>query len=120
MYPNIKKTFSVVINTDYGGFRLSDEAQLRIAARKGLELEYSDNGRFLKLKGEKYKGIDDICQRDDPDLVAVVREMGKAASTVYSDLEVVDVTVEVNIDEYDGKERVTGAGAWVTRYDDDD
>src|SRR3569623_583951 len=47
-------------------------------------------------------------ERDDPDLVRVVEELGKGANGDFAMLKVVDVPdgVEWEIDEYDGRERV--------------
>jgi hypothetical protein len=46
--------------------------------------------------------------RDDPDLVAVVRELGAKANSRFADLRVVEVPddVEWEIAEYDGSEHV--------------
>jgi len=57
----------------------------------------------------KYTLYDRDIPRDDPDLVAVVKELGKEASDIYSDLRVVEIPDDVswNIEEYDGKEWVS-------------
>jgi hypothetical protein len=79
----------IVINREFGGFGLSEDA---------LE-EYCER-----------KGIADILlhqiPRDDPILVEVVEEMGSSANGSYSALKVVEVPDEVDwvIDEYDGLE----------------
>jgi len=46
--------------------------------------------------------------RDDPDLVAVVQELGNQANGRYAELKVVDIPDDVNwyIEEYDGREWV--------------
>ena len=127
----------VVINACFGGFGLSHEAILAYAERKGMKL-YVKEGRFSALvpysyytvppeQYEKcseewfaadgdYKRINatgwyfserDI-DRDDPDLVAVVEEMGEAASDKLAKLEVVEIPADVDwkIEEYDGYEHV--------------
>jgi hypothetical protein len=46
--------------------------------------------------------------RDDPDLVAVVEELGNQANGRHAELKVVDIPDDVNwcIEEYDGREWV--------------
>ena len=79
----------IVVSACFGGFGVSDEAAARLRAKgmSGHEHEWS---------------------RDDPRLVAVVKEMGEAASNRYSNLRVVEVPdgVEWEISEYDGFEHV--------------
>ena len=81
----------IVINREFGGFGLSEDA---------LE-EYCER-----------KGIMDIfvhqIPRDDPILVEVVESMGSNADGRYSLLKVVEVPDEVDwyIEEYDGVEWV--------------
>lgn len=47
-------------------------------------------------------------QRHDPDLIAVVEEMGKAASSELAKVEVVEIPdgVDYEIDNYDGQETI--------------
>jgi hypothetical protein len=85
------QTRSVVYNCCYGSFGLSEKA--------------------LKLLSEK-KGqpVTDcwLLSRHDPDLVAVVKELGGPdSSDDFSDLRIVEVTGRYRIKEYDGLERVT-------------
>lgn len=65
----------------------------------------SDDGTFSWKAHHVYAG--DI-PRDDPDLVAVVEELGDQASGQFAKLAVVEVPdgVEWEIDEYDGLEHV--------------
>lgn len=81
----------IVINTCYGGFWLSEEAMRKYCERKGVEKIY----------------VWEI-ERDDPDLVAVVEELGVSANGRFADLEIVEVPDSVvwEIGEYDGKEWV--------------
>ncbi len=84
----------VVYNNCYGGFGLSDAA---IA-------------RYWQLKGEpKPEGWwhYDLA-REDPLLVQVVEELGKAAGTSFADLQIANVPTGTRwrIDEYDGNECV--------------
>jgi len=93
-------TFKIVINTCYGGFGLSDEAEVmwrevkRVADPEG----YYD---IQVAEGE----------RDDPDLVHIVETLGEKANTRYSKLKVVEVPMWLKakgwtIQEYDGLEHI--------------
>lgn len=128
----------IVINNCFGGFGLSKEAMQAYAARKGLTLypdknpfgkiywvvppeqrvaEVSDE-QWAKIskteraeynkKHEKQIIYDRNIPRDDPDLVAVVEELGERANDQFADLKVVEIPddVEWQIQEYDGLERV--------------
>lgn len=132
----------VVINKCYGGFGLSPLAQVAYAKRKGKDLtfyhqikyefrdgydeyervELPESGpiahaltkdfgpRILKLQ-DGYYWYPTI-ERGDPDLLAVIDEMGcEAASDSMAKLRVVEIPdgVEWEIDEYDGMERVREA-----------
>ena len=80
----------VVINKCYGGFGIS---------KAGLK-------RYEEITGEskEYWDID----RDDPALVQLVEELGKAVNDSYSDLAIVEIPddVEWEVEEYDGAEWV--------------
>ena len=83
----------VVINTCFGGFGLSDAA---------IE-------RFCELDG--CSSVDfwaGNLERNDPNLVKVVQELGKEADNAYSELKIVDIPAGVkwHICEYDGLEHV--------------
>lgn len=109
----------IAINRCFGGFGLSDAAFERLLARKGIAFE--------KVKGESsfmgdsyYKaghvGDDEhylseysFCEdRADPDLIAVIEEMGKEAEGWAADIAIVEIPVDVkwHIHEYDGLEHV--------------
>ena len=62
------------------------------------ELKYSDDEYFTPQKLE----------RTDPDLIAVVEELGKKAGGIFSDLVVVEIPdgIEWEIDDYDGMETI--------------
>lgn len=81
----------VVINTCFGGFGLSSEAQMIFATEKGLDM-----AEFFMHEIE----------RDDPVLVSVVETLGKKANDSYSKLKVVEIPADVKwtIEEYDGSE----------------
>lgn len=85
----------IVINTDWGGFGLSDEAEARYKAMAGISDE--DEGWWCA----------DI-ERDDPYLVQIVREMGTDANGTYASLKIVEIPGDVDweIGEYDGREWV--------------
>ena len=83
----------IVINDDWGGFSLSDEAEARYKQMSGA----SD---------EDFTYYD--IERDDPYLVHIVREMGEDANGSYSSLKIVEIPGDVDweIGEYDGREWV--------------
>lgn len=92
-------TFKVVINSCYGGFGLSDEAEAMWRKMKNISEE------------EGVYSCD--IARDDLDLIAIVEQIGsKAASdNRFSKLTVVEVPMWVqekgwHIVEYDGMEHV--------------
>jgi hypothetical protein len=85
----------VVINKCYGGFGLSDEAATRLGRPLSSGLSGHNSARDM--------------QRDDPQLVALVEELGTdRVSGKLAELHVVEVPdgVEWRIEEYDGQEWV--------------
>jgi hypothetical protein len=107
----------IVINRDYGGFSLSDEAFERYLNLKGIEFDLVENNEYkivTKLYYRKGSRTDkaflwdhDI-ERNDSILVQVVEEMGETANGSCASLKVVEVPedVEWEIAEYDGLEWV--------------
>ncbi len=105
----------IVINSDFGGFGLSDEAFERYLELKGIEFarvsrafggaDYYEAGH-VEEDGH-YLSVYDI-ERNDPDLIRVVEELGGEANGNYSSLKIVEIPedVEWEIDEYDGMEHV--------------
>jgi len=83
----------VVINEDFGGFGLSDDAEALYKERKGI----TDPDWW-------YRDI----PRDDPVLIQIVEDMGAKADGIFAALKVVEVPDDVNwyIEEYDGREWV--------------
>jgi hypothetical protein len=109
----------VAINRCFGGFGISDEAFENLLTRKGIAFEKVESGS--KLMGASYyhkghSGDDDHYishydysnDRSDPDLIAVIEEMGQSANSWASEIAIVDIPddVEWHIDEYDGMEHV--------------
>ncbi len=102
----------VVINSDYGGFSLSDEAIREYAKRKGITLVEKEsrwgNDFYLNAEAdENYFSSRDI-PRSDSDLVAVVESLGGKANGFAASLKVVEIPEDVDwyIEEYDGNEWV--------------
>jgi hypothetical protein len=102
----------IVINADYGGFGLSDEAIRMYADLIGIKL-YEEKGssftHFYK-DPEKKKDyfFDNDIPRDDENLVKVVQTLGFEANGRYSELKIVDIPDDVDwfIQENDGREWV--------------
>lgn len=106
----------IVINRQHGGFGLSWDAQIAYLDRAGIAYDLEDRdsrddtrryGHMIKLAtGDLWS--DKNIARDDPILVALVREMGEAVNNNFAYLQVVKVPGDVEwvIDEYDGLEWV--------------
>ena len=128
----------IVINNCYGGFGLSEAGMQAYAARKGLTLypekdvlftrywTVPPEQRVTQIKNEQWAKITTAelsayskayasqtinhiyFSRDDPDLVAVVEELGNLANGLHADLKVVEIPDGVvwKIANYDGLEHV--------------
>jgi hypothetical protein len=104
----------VVINSDFGGFGLSDEAIREYALKKGYTLVEEKCGQFGHTNFYKGEISDDNLlwdrdiPRDDADLVEIVQRMGEDANGRYAFLKVVEIPDDVDwyIAEYDGREHV--------------
>ena len=107
-------TRKILINADYGGFDLSDQACELYLAKKNLA--FSKIPRENPLFGNKcsfqvggdywspYK-----VQRDDPILIEVVEQLGLEKSAgVFASLKIVEIPADVDweIFEYDGNEEI--------------
>lgn len=82
----------IVINTEFGGFNLSEKAVDMLNDRKGLKNDEFDYWQI---------------SRDDPDLVAIIEELGsQEVGGRYSTLKVVEIPEGVDwiIQDYDGVE----------------
>jgi hypothetical protein len=102
----------IVINRDFGGFGLSDEAIRLYAEKKGLKLKSRQSSGFTNYYFEENgKFFDDRdLSRDDPILVEIVETLKpKKASGQYASLKVVEIPNDVvwEIKEYDGMEWIS-------------
>ena len=104
----------IVINSDYGGFSLSDEAILEYGKRKGLNLVKDENTNwsisiFYKESVAKENYFEDReIPRNDPDLVSVVEDLGESAYGFAANLKIVEIPEDVDwyVEENDGREWV--------------
>lgn len=106
----------IVINTCYGGFSLSRQAQELYLERAGIEYGYQpqqDRDTQTRLGSKIIVDNNIWCdgrdiKRDDPILVGVIRQLGSNADGENAKLKVIEVParVEWDIAEYDGKEWV--------------
>ena len=105
----------IVINSDYGGFSLSDEAILEYGRLKGLNLVKDENTSwnlsiFYKdsIAEENYFE-DRVIPRNDPALIEVVEKLGEAANGFAANLKTVEIPEDVDwcIEENDGREWVS-------------
>jgi hypothetical protein len=106
-------TVPIVINRCHGAFSLTSEAAQRILQRKGLtfRLEASLSSGTYPYIGTGWQTAIDVCSRNDPDLIAVVQEMGgEAAGGSGTRLEIHVIELSITIDDYDGMETVQIAG----------
>ena len=104
----------IVINGDYGGFSLSDEAIEAYAERKGITLRKEERSSDSALSSDYY--LEDgnewfNCReipRNDPTLVAVVEKFGESANGFAANLKIVEIPEDVNwcVEENDGREWV--------------
>ena len=105
----------IVINSDYGGFGLSDAAMERYGELKGLSFVRQGSANIWSgadfyvdvVSDETYFSSREI-ERDDKALVQVVEELGEDVNGFAAKLKVVEIPDDVDwqIDEYDGSEWV--------------
>lgn len=123
----------ILINKCFGGYGLSEEAMMAYAKRKGFPL-YADKvsrlfvnyslvpiDEFKKLYAEckrtkDYEKVNKVqfsyskIERTDPDLIAVVEEIGcESASAPLAELSIVEIPdgISYEIEDYDGMETVS-------------
>jgi hypothetical protein len=109
----------VAINCCFGGFGISDEAFEKLLTRKGIAFDKVENES--KLMGATYyqaghagdadyyiSDYDYYNDRSDPDLIAVIEEMGEKANSWAAEIAIVEIPDDVkwHIHEYDGMEHV--------------
>ncbi len=108
----------IVVNRCYGGFSLSKEAVMEYGRLKGINIivghtNYRVNHYYIDSYDENnpnnnYFSYTDI-ERDDPDLVSVVKSLGDKANGELSNLQIVEIPKDCKyweIDDYDGMESV--------------
>jgi hypothetical protein len=93
-------TRKIVINTCYGVFGLSIEAEKMLAKKKGFD---------SRSEWNRSHRSSDLCEfRDDPDLIEIVETMGDASYSPCAKLSIVTIPADVEwqIEDYDGAEWV--------------
>jgi len=103
----------IVINTDYGGFGLSEKAtELLFKLKKWKFIKHNTSSDFT-LYYKDCIGEDNLFEerdlkRDDPELIEVVKTLKKKANGQYANLKIVSVPDDVKwfIQEHDGCEWV--------------
>ena len=122
----------VVINNCYGGFGLSDEAERKLYEKGSKMVEACDPKEYYGEREDWEKKFEEDKKRtgifgmnvvdgkilhtnnhdeefrSDPQLVAVVEELGEKANGECAELKIVEIPddVEWTIEEYDGNEWV--------------
>lgn len=107
-------TRKILINSDYGGFDLSDEVCELYLKRKNLEFTKTIKERpfyghqtSFEIAGQRWSPYK--VQRDDPILIEVVEQLGLEKSAgVFSALKIVEIPADVEweIAEFDGNEEI--------------
>lgn len=122
----------IIINNCYGGYGLSNYAIQEFRKRKGLETFFysceivdgelgykrttvNDEGLMVYATSKDYgettseiEYLKDDFSRTNPELIALVEELGEFANGRYSRLKVIEIPDDVDweIQEYDGNEWV--------------
>lgn len=125
----------IIINTCYGGYSLSHAAMLRYAELKGITLylekdkfgfytywtvpkdQQESQSNWVEMTAtERIESVARISEqqldgrdfRTDPNMIQVVKELGKRANGALASLKIVTIPddVEYTIEEYDGKEHI--------------
>ena len=105
----------IVINADWGGFSLSNQAIQRYAELAGINLigqaddKFSWTNWYRDVVDDDHYWSELEIARNDPRLVQVVEELGDAANGDHASLKIVNVPDDVvwDIEEYDGREHVS-------------
>jgi hypothetical protein len=110
----------VVINSCYGGFSLSEKAFVEYLKRKGINCvtEVNEFGwvDFYKnsisdenyISHYDYVSPSNLSTREDPDLIAIIEEIGEESFGMFASLKIVEIPddVEYEITEFDGLETI--------------
>ncbi len=111
----------VAINRCFGGFGLSQEAFEKLLVRKGIAFEKTEAKHKFRDEDCDYweaghvgedqhyiTGYEIYENRSDPDLIAVIEEMGDAANGWAAEIGIVEIPDDVkwHIHEYDGMEHI--------------
>jgi hypothetical protein len=106
------KTRKILINADYGGFGLSDEAKELYLTKKGISFTKEERRSFLfdekyyfYIDGEYFSEHD--LKRDDPIMIEIFEQLGSERfSSTFCTVKVVEIPFEVEwiLCEYDGNE----------------
>ncbi len=110
----------VVINNCYGGFSLSEKAFVEYLKRKGINcvtevnefgwVEFYENSISDKnyISHYDYVSPSNLSTREDPDLIAIIEEMGEESFGLVASLKIVEIPddVEYEITEFDGLETI--------------
>lgn len=107
-------TRKILINADYGGFDLSEQACELYLSKKNLAYTKTLRERPVFSKNFSFEVGGDHwspykIQRDDPILIEVVEELGLEKSAgVFASLKIVEIPLDVEweIFEYDGIEEI--------------
>lgn len=94
----------IVVNCQYGGFCLSDQAIELYATLSGLTLIKRNKSYYSEHRYFDHRAI----PRDDPNLVKVVETLNQRADGKNYTLRIVEIPedVEWELEEYDGREWV--------------
>jgi arginine/lysine/ornithine decarboxylase len=110
----------VAINRCFGGFGITDAAFEKLLDRKGIAFDKveKENSAFLGASyyeaghaGNEEHYLSDYefyNDRSDPDLIAVIEEMGELANGWAAEIAIIEIPDDVkwHIHEYDGIEHV--------------
>jgi hypothetical protein len=109
----------VAINRCFGGFGISDEAFEKLLTRKGIAFEKEETDSQLMGANYYKEGMcgnedgylsqyDFYEDRSDPDLIAVIEEMGQKSWGWAAEISIIEIPDDVkwHIHEYDGLEHV--------------
>ena len=102
----------VLINSDYGGFGLSDEAWELYLNKKNLPFFKSKSSFNTTWYSKDEKGEEIYLEwdldRTDSDLISIVEKLGDKANSWASSLKIIEIPddVEWYIEEHDGREWV--------------